>query len=347
MLNLQHRALALLFATLTACGGSGGDDDDTPDAPTGPPTETAVVDLTLAGPITAQEIQLSGLTWHGDDLVLLPELVDEVDVLYAIPKAQILAALDNDAPVTLTPATIAVDSTGLVAAAPGLEGFEAIWIDGDAVTFLLEASTALHQPRGYIVAGAFVDGGTRVVIDPATVVEVPPVSGIANHANEALFGRPGVGFGLLSEVNGVDVVPPPSRARLYGPAPGFAQAPDVPFPSLEYRVTDATAVDGAGRFWVMNYFFPGEDFLAPTVDPIADRWGEGPTHQGFMAVERLVELQLFDDAIELVDAPPIQFQLVADGEASRNWEGLVRLDDRGFLLCTDAFPRTMLGFVPR
>jgi hypothetical protein len=33
-------------------------------------------------------------------------------------------------------------------------------------------------------------------------------------------------------------------------------------------------------------------------------------------------------------------------EAARNWEGVVRLEDRGFLLVTDTFPRTLLGFVP-
>lgn len=336
-----------LVVFLAACGGGGGD-DETPDAPpAGPPEEVAVVDLALGGPITAQETQLSGLAWHGDELILMPELITEVDVLYTLPKAQILAALDNDAAITLTPETIAVDSTGLLDAVPRLEGFEAIWISGDAVTFLIEASNSLAQPRGYVVAGTFVDGGARVVIDPATVVEIEPISNVANHANEALVGRADGGFALLSEVNGVAVVAPPSRARVFGPAPAFALSPDIAFPSIEYRVTDATPVDASGRFWVMNYFFPGEDFLAPAADPIADQWGEGETHQGFQAVERLVELQLFDDAIDLVDAPPIQFQLIADGEDSRNWEGLSRLDDRGFLLVTDAFPRTMLGFVPR
>jgi hypothetical protein len=34
------------------------------------------------------------------------------------------------------------------------------------------------------------------------------------------------------------------------------------------------------------------------------------------------------------------------GGLGRNWEGLVRLDDRGFLLVTDLFPGTILGFVP-
>jgi len=34
------------------------------------------------------------------------------------------------------------------------------------------------------------------------------------------------------------------------------------------------------------------------------------------------------------------------GNDARNWEGIVRLDNRGFLLATDKFPTTILGFVP-
>lgn len=336
----------LLAALLPACGGGGGEgaaDAGPPDAD--PRFEHPVLDLPLAGPITAQEIQLSGLAWHGDDLILMPEVADEIDAVYALPKAALLAAVAGDA-TPLTPRAIPLDATGLAAAAGGLEGLEAIAIDGDAITFALEARAVDGSPIGYVVAGAFVDAGARIVIDPATVVRVDAISTVPNHANEALVGRPGAGVLVLSEVNGLAVVPQ-SRARAYGPAPGLVQSADLAFPRLEYRVTDATPVDAAGRFWVMNYFFPDETVLLPAEDPLATRYGEGPTHQGFAAVERLVELQVFDDAVELVDAPPIQLELVADGADSRNWEGLARLDDQGFLMVTDAFPRTMLGFVAR
>jgi hypothetical protein len=43
--------------------------------------------------------------------------------------------------------------------------------------------------------------------------------------------------------------------------------------------------------------------------------------------------------------PPLQLQLLGD-IAPRNWEGLVRLEQRGFLLVTDKYPMTFLGFVP-
>jgi len=61
-------------------------------------------------------------------------------------------------------------------------------------------------------------------------------------------------------------------------------------------------------------------------------------------VERLIPLCYADGRLNLADRAPIQLQLV-DAETSRNWEGIERLDDRGFLLVTDKFPGTELGFV--
>ena len=57
-----------------------------------------------------------------------------------------------------------------------------------------------------------------------------------------------------------------------------------------------------------------------------------------------MELRYHMGGVQLTDTPPIQLQLLSDD--LRNWEGIVRLDNLGFLLVTDKFPRTMLGFVP-
>ena len=55
-------------------------------------------------------------------------------------------------------------------------------------------------------------------------------------------------------------------------------------------------------------------------------------------------LQYDADGITFVDRAPVQLEL--PGEDARNWEGIVRLDDVGFLLVTDQYPQTILGFVP-
>ena len=72
----------------------------------------------------------------------------------------------------------------------------------------------------------------------------------------------------------------------------------------------------------MNYFYPGDVHLLPASDPLAEKYGEGKTHQIHDPVERLVEFQITESGINILDQPPLQFKLMPDNEA-RNWEGLV------------------------
>ena len=118
----------------------------------------------------------------------------------------------------------------------------------------------------------------------------------------------------------------------------------IPFPNIEYRVTDATETQVDGTFWVMNYYYPGDEHLAADYDPLIAQFGVGETHKQFDGVERIVEMKIKEDSVQLVEATPLYLRLLLDGE-SRNWEGIVRLDDIGFLLVTDSFPRTIFGFV--
>jgi len=104
---------------------------------------------------------------------------------------------------------------------------------------------------------------------------------------------------------------------------------------IEYRITDFTAPDEDGRFWAINYLYDGDkDKLDPAADQIAREFGRGESHLQSEHVERLVEFQYTENGIIRTGTPPIQLQFLADGKA-RNWEGIVRLDDIGFLLMTD------------
>jgi hypothetical protein len=70
----------------------------------------------------------------------------------------------------------------------------------------------------------------------------------------------------------------------------------------------------------------------------------GRTHQGRRTVERFVELQLSNTGVRFTDTPPLELELGRG--PGRNWEGIVRLADRGFLVVTDKHPASMLAFVP-
>jgi hypothetical protein len=97
---------------------------------------------------------------------------------------------------------------------------------------------------------------------------------------------------------------------------------------------------------VINYYWPGdEDLLTPAEDWIFDLYLPGKTHLEQKTVERLIELRYNQGEIKVTQKPPIQMKLQAD--ESRNWEGLVRIDEIGFIAITDKFPTTILAFIPR
>jgi hypothetical protein len=118
----------------------------------------------------------------------------------------------------------------------------------------------------------------------------------------------------------------------------------VVFPHIEYRVTDATLTTDGTHFWVINSFFPGDQDLLPHFDPLTTLFPKDLTHSKNDTVERLVEMQYSKSEITLTNTAPVQLTLSTN--ISRNWEGLVLLEGRGFLLITDKFPETILAFVP-
>ena len=54
-------------------------------------------------------------------------------------------------------------------------------------------------------------------------------------------------------------------------------------------------------------------------------------------------MKLKNSEIVFSGSKPIEF--ILDDKNSRNWEGLVRLDNRGFLIATDKYPEMFLAFV--
>ena len=173
------------------------------------------------------------------------------------------------------------------------------------------------------------------------MLEIEPQANLSNTSDESVmvFGQRIV---TLYEANGANVNPNPV-AHMFNL--DMQLVGSLSMPTIEYRITDATQPDQNGLFWAINYFFPGDrEKLKPAEDRLVTQYGQGETHAKSQAVERLVAFQFTEDGIVLAPLAPIQLQLLPDDEA-RNWEGIARLDDRGFLLVTDKFPETILAFV--
>jgi len=195
---------------------------------------------------------------------------------------------------------------------------------------------------GFLVCGHYDMVNNEVVMDMTKLTSIPMGLNIPNIAEESIVidGRRVI---TISEANGVNVNPAPV-GKVFDADIEFVGT--IPFPQVEYRVTDATSVDAEGRFWVLNYFFPPErSKLKPALDPELVRFGGLDGYDPEACVERLLEMRIEGDRIVRTDTPPVNLTLLPDNEC-RNWEALVRLGDRGFLMMTDKYPGTLLAFVP-
>ncbi|KFA91880.1 hypothetical protein Q664_19140 [Archangium violaceum Cb vi76] len=339
------RAL-LLPLVLTGCASTLAQKVPLADVPPelqGTAPEQAVTLLPLGGALRSENAELSGLAWYGEHLVMLPQYPgwqrDGAPCLYTVSKADVLARLDDTASGPLEPRCIPFDSGGLENRIPGFEGYEAIGFVGDQA--YLSVETRQGTGKGFLVTGRIAPDLSALKLEASPMASLALPAKVSNAGFETLVVG-GERLLALYEANGARVNQAPS-AESFDRA--LSPSGKLTFPAIEYRVTDATSLDSEGRFWVMNYSFPGTSHAyEPAPDPLMARYGTGPTHARKPQVERLIELQVQPTGIVLTERPPLQLRL--SDEAPRNWEGVVRLAGRGFLLVTDKFPGTLLGFVP-
>ncbi len=307
--------------------------------------------IPLAKPLSSWNSEISSMAWYGDTLIIVPQYPwfsgEESNWdgdLYAISKESIVDHLSGKTSGKLAPQAIPLSAPGLLLAVEGFDGFEGIAFNGDQVYITIEASDN-RGATGYVVSGQIAPDLSAITLDMNTIQNLPAQANRTNKSDEVIFVA-GEEVVTLYEVNGVDINTNPFARYftldLAGPFPR-------PLPHIEYRITDATALDEQGRFWVINVYWDGEPVYYADVDPIAEKYGEGANHRRQENVERLLELQYTPEGITLTERPPVQIKL-SDLRIPRNWEALVRLDDdasglHGFLLATDKFPRTVFAFI--
>jgi hypothetical protein len=340
--RVRVRALVSAFALLaTACHGQ----KPGPARPSPVVHEVEVRPIPLAGPAADRKAELSGMAWYGDTLILLPQYPQRIPgggagALLAIERDALLAFLDGRQPGPITPRPIPLRMDGLEEKLPGSQGFEAIAFSGGRVFLTVETRQGSAM-KSYLVTGTVGPELSEVRLDTSKLAEVLPQTDVDNMGEETLVVA---GEQVLSiyEANG-KLLPSPPVAHAFGL--DLTPRASLPFPRVEYRVTDASAPDAQGRFWAINYFYPGEADLRVGAEPLAAQYGRGPTHQACEHVERLLQFQLSEAGITLVNQPPLQLRLREDCKP-RNWEALEVLEGKGFLLATDMHPETLLGFVP-
>ncbi len=297
------------------------------------PAERPAIALNLTGPLAAPEAEISGLAWYGDKLILLPQYPSRFeDSLFSLERSDLMAAV-KDPTRPLIPLPLAFDDGG-ADTIKGFEGFEAIAFIGDRAYVAIETTSG----AGFVAVGRVSDG--RLTLDAAPRPQLAPQASVDNMSYEALLVAGDGNLAAMFEANGRAVNKLP-LVRRFGA--DLTPLPDLPMTSIEYRITDATDADDQGFFWAINYFYPGEAALKPESDPVVERFGQGATHGKGEVVERLVELRYSPEGgVTRSERAPIQLELADKG---RNWEGIARLGDKGLLLATDKFPKTLLSFV--
>jgi len=323
------------------------------------PKEIAVQTIPLVASPPLQphgKDELSGLAWHKDHLILLPELKHLNTVgasdgyLFRIAKADILDFLDGKSSLPLKIQRIPFRAAHITKQINGYQGFEAIVFKDDRVYMTIEAEPGPDgRMMAYLVSGRIKPNSTEVQLDNE-FIELPPPAEVGNASYESLMLMDNRLVSFF-ELNGTEIKKNHQgspRGRAFSLSPRLTELEPTPLPNIEYRITDATVADGDGKFWVINYYFPcevGRNKYEIGIYTLAQTYGRGATHAERKQVERLVEFQYVEQEgrIKLTKTPPIQLKLE---DRPRNWEGLVRLDQRGFLIVTDEHPETILGFVP-
>ncbi|MBZ0179582.1 MAG: hypothetical protein K8F36_09855 [Melioribacteraceae bacterium] len=309
--------------------------------------ESKLFEFKFIGPLSENSSELSGLDWYGDQLFILPQFpfkmsgLDEYGYLYFINKSDILNVLNGDLDNRLNYNQIKLFAEGLEEFNSWGSGYEAIAFKDDKVYLTIESLDG-GETAGYIVTGIYHETDNKIVLEKSTLKKIDQAIEIFNYSEESLLVQDDKILSIY-EANGSNVNPNPVVNVL---DPNLIESQYYSLDNIEYRITDASQIDSSGNFWVINYFWPGDhEKLKPADDIIITNFGVGKSHKNSASVERIINLQILDQKIVLGEKNPVYLELQTDGE-SRNWEGLAKLDDLGFLMVTDKFPKTILAFVP-
>ena len=299
--------------------------------------EVKVQEIKLSGLITDKKQEISGMDWYQDRLFLLPENMG--GFLFSISKGEILNVIKNGKKLPITPKKTRFKTPDYSSLINGFDGFEAIAFNEDKVYVTIE-SEHRGEMVSYLAWGKIDSKSLEVVMNEEDLETIKTPIQLNNLSFESLLIND-ENIIMIYEANGSNLRKNPTQSVFTHKSKNISH---VNFPNIEYRITDATRIDNDDRFWVINYFWPGDKkLLNPGEDSVLHKVKQGSSHFKSDQIERLVEFQINEGKISISNTKPIQLFLESD--ASRNWEAVARLDDKGLLIATDKHPRMIFGYV--
>ena len=275
------------------------------------------IEVPLDGLITDRKQEISGMTTYKDNLILLPE--NRNGYYFYIPFDEIMNTLrtgDKILPVQKTFTT-----RKLKERYSGLDGFEAIAFNGDDVYIMVEVRID-GKMAGLLLWGTIIPSTMEIDIPEENIMIIKPPAQIDNFSFESLTITDGQLI-MIYETNGSKTIDKPFQ---YVVNLDDMSINKTPFPNIDFRLTDATSVVD-NKFWMINYYWTGDKETLGVPNDVG--------------IERLVEFKLGYNGIERSSSEYITLDNLDD---PHNWEGLVRFG-RGFLICTDKWPRMVLGYI--
>ena len=164
----------LLLGFLASCGGP---PRQTSEATTDPlTTEQTVHEIKLSGAISNRDAEISGLAWHGEDLILLPQRPERFSsagngLVFSLAKTELLRYLETNPPEPLVPRAIILEMDFEEPA--GFQGFEAIAVRGDTAYVAGEVKGEFGM-TAFVLIGVFTEeGDTLRLSSKVTPISVP------------------------------------------------------------------------------------------------------------------------------------------------------------------------------
>lgn len=306
--------------------------------------EYIVREIHLIGPVSKNESEISGLSWFGDNLILLCQFpsrfgTKEVGAIFKINKSKLSNFINNIDTTAIEPEKVKVHANGLEKYFGLDQGFESIAFLGNDVYLTIEAFENKSM-LGYIVKGKINDEASDIYLDEKSLKPIYPQASIYNLSDETIFIYNNQIY-TLYECNGKNINPKPYAHKFDAELKTLEK---VEFPNVEFRITDASMPSPDGKFWAINYMYQGDWSDLNPADDLQDNKYESQKIKESRMTERLLEFQIKEGKIIRTEKKPLKIKLL-NNNIGRNWEGLAKMEEYGFLIVSDYFPRTILGFI--
>ena len=192
--------------------------------------EVLPIEILLTGEATERSLEMSGLAWYNDYLILMPQYVNESKPrFYYLKKSTINDWLNGNKEKPLNPSKIDIIMPDYFNSIKGYQGFEAICFIGNKAYLIIETKNN-NLMKSFIVKGSMDIKNKTLIIDPEKKVEILLPVNIKNMGYESIL-KYKYRLMVLFEANGINVNSDP-KASFYNSS--LKQKGHISFPNIEY-----------------------------------------------------------------------------------------------------------------